>query len=107
MGSGLFYAVEVKRSASIVLNKEGAIDKFVKVMEMLRPDVAMLAFERYCAEGDDAEATKARLAEAAKDLRKRIGPWTKLEILVAQDVAGYDDFPVDFGSYGLRVRKYH
>lgn len=107
MLDGAFYAVEAKRSASIVLNKAGVLDKFVKVVGLLRPDVALLAFERYCAEGEDVETTKARLAEAARDIRERIGPWTKLEILVAQDVAGFDDFPADFGWYGRRVRKYH
>lgn len=107
MLNGAFYAVEAKRSASIVLNKAEAIDKFVKVIGLLRPDVALLAFERYCAEGEDVEATKARLTEAAKVIRERIGPWTKLEILVAQDVAGFNDFSADLGWYGRRVRKYH
>lgn len=104
---GAFHAVEAKRSASTFLNKAGAIDKFVKIIGLLRPDVALLAFERYCAEGEDEEATKARLAEAAKDIGERIRPWTKLEILVAQDVKGFDDSPADLGWYDRRVRKYH
>lgn len=107
MLDGAFYAVEAKRSASTFLNKTGAIDKFVKVIGLLRPDVALLAFERYCAEGEDVQAMKARLAEAARVIRERIGPWTKLEILVAQDVAGFNDFPADLGWHGRRVSKYH
>lgn len=107
MLDGAFYAVEAKLSASIFLNKAEALDKFVKVIELLRPDVALLVFERYCAEGEDVEATKAKLAEAAKMIRERIGPWAKLEILVAQDVAGFSDFSADLGWYGRRVRKYH
>lgn len=50
---------------------------------------------------------KARLAEAAKTIRERIGPWTKLEILVAQDVEGFNDLPTDLGWAGSRVRKYY
>lgn len=107
MLDGAFHAVEAKLSASIFLNKAEALDKFVKMIGLLRPDVALLAFERYCAEGEDAQATKARLAEAARVIRERIGPWTKLEILVAQDVEGFNDFSADLGWYGRRVRKYH
>ena len=51
--------------------------------------------------------TKARLAAAARNINERIGPWTKLEILVAQEVSGFDDFSADFGRYGHRVLKYH
>ena len=89
------------------LNKEGALDKFVKVVGQLRPDVALLAFERYCNEEGDVQATKKRLAEAAKIIRERIGSWAKLEVLVAQDVAGFNDFSADLGWYGPRVHKYH
>jgi hypothetical protein len=103
---GAFYAVEAKLSASTFLNKAEALDKFVKVMGLLRPDVAMLAFERYCAEAEDVQATKAKLAEAANAIRARIGPWTKLEILVAQDVEGFNEFSADLGWHGSRVRNY-
>lgn len=106
MLNGAFYAVETKRSASLVLNKAGALDKFVKVIGLLRPDVALLAFERYCAEGEDAQAMKERLAEAAKVTSDRIGPWTKLEIIVAEDVEGFNDFSADIGWHGRRVNKY-
>lgn len=102
-----FYAIEAKLSASIFLNKAGAIDKFVKIIGLLRPDVALIAFERYCAEREDEQATKARLTEAAKVIHERIHPCTKLEILVAQDVADFNDFPAGLGWYGRRVRKYH
>jgi predicted Zn-ribbon and HTH transcriptional regulator len=104
---GAFHAIEAKRSASTFLNKAGAIDKFVKIIGLLHPDVALVAFERYCAEGDDEQATKARLAEAAKVIQERISPWTKLGILVAQDVESFNDFPADLGWYGRRIRKYH
>ena len=83
MVDGEFNAVEVKRSASMFLNKEGAQDKFVKVVGMLRPDIALLAFEKYCVEGEDANAIRVRLTEAAGQIRERIGPWTKLRVLVA------------------------
>lgn len=107
MLNGAFFAVEAKRSASMFLNKAGTLDKFVKVIELLRPDVALLAFERYCSEGEDEQTTKTRLAEAANVVRERIGPWIKLEILVAQDIARFNDFPADLGWFGSRVTQYY
>lgn len=101
-----FYAVEAKVSASIFLSKAGLIDKFVKTIGLLRPDVALLAFEKFCGDEDDVEATKAKLADAGQLIRERIGPWTKLEILVAQDTHGFNDFPTDLGWYGHRVREH-
>ncbi len=106
MLDGVFYAVEAKKSASIFINKQGAIDKFIKVIEMLRPDVAVLAFERYCLEKEEEQEMKSRLVEVVKVIQERISPWTKLETHVAQEVAGYNDFPTDLGFYGPRVHKY-
>ena len=106
MLDGFFYAVEVKQSASAFLNGDGEIDKFVKVIERLRPDVALLAFERYCNEEANEQETKVSLAETAGTIRERIGAWTKLEVLVAQDVSGFNDFSANFGWYGPRIRDF-
>ena len=89
------------------LNKDGAQDKFVNVIGLLRPDIALLAFEQYCSEGEDANAIRARLTEAASQIRERIGPWTKLKVLVAQDDPSFNEFPADLGWHGRRVSKYH
>jgi len=105
MLDGKFYAVEVKASASIFLNKDGAIDKFLKVIGMLRPDVAMLSFERYGRKGNDVAAIKIKLQEAAKYIRVRLAPGTTLEILVAEDIGEFNDFPRDLGWYGRRTRE--
>lgn len=107
MLNGVFYAVEAKLSVSIFLNKTGSIDKFIKMVTMLKPDVALLAFKKFCSEARDMDATKAALAEASNQISKRISSKTKLEILVAQDVPGFDDFPTDLGWHGRRVREYH
>jgi hypothetical protein len=106
MVGGEFLAVEAKRTASMFLNKDGSFEKFVKVMALLRPDVAVLAFERYCPEGEDVAATRARLTGTARDIRERIGPWTELRVLVAQDDADFNEFPADLGWHGRRVGKY-
>jgi hypothetical protein len=106
MVDSVFYAIEAKRSASTFLGKGGAIEKFIKIIERLRPDVALIAFDRYCAEGEDVEGVKRRLTEAATAISEKVGQWTKLETLVAQDIRGFTDFPPDLGWHGRRVSKY-
>lgn len=104
--NGAFCAVEVKRTASTFLNGAEAADKFVKVVGLLRPDVAQLAFERYCPEpGDPEEPVRAQLEALAKDLRARIGPWTTLEVIVAQDQRSFREHSADLGWHGPRTRK--
>lgn len=100
-----FYALEVKTSASTFLNKSGAIDKFLKVIGLLHPDVAMLSFQRYCKEGEDVAGIKARLQEAAQYIRERLAPGTTLQILVAEDVKEFNDLPWHLGWYGHRTRQ--
>lgn len=107
MLAGEFVAVEVKQSATSFLNDSEALDKFVEVAKKLRPDVAMLSFQQYCPENEDSAATKARLMEAAAIIRGRIGPWIKLELLVAQDTQDFGEFTADLGWYGPRVREFN
>ena len=106
MLDGMFYAGEVKRSASVFLNVGGSLDKFVNIIKMLRPDVALLSFEKYCNQGEDEEAMRKRLTEATETIGERIAPWSKLKVLVAQDVAGFNDFSADLGWYGPRIHNH-
>lgn len=105
MLGGKFCAIEVKTSASVFLNKAGSVDKFVKIIGMLRPDIAMLSFERYGKEGDDLAGIKARLQDAAKSIRERLGPATTLQVLVAEDIQEFNAFPTALGWHGRRTRK--
>lgn len=101
-----FYAIEVKRSVTLFLNAPDAIDKFCNVVTRLRPDVAGLSFQRYCAQTEDEADTRERLRAAEADVQKRIGPWTKLEILVAEDEPSFNHFSADLGWVGSRVSRY-
>jgi hypothetical protein len=103
MLGGRFYAIEVKTSASIFVNKPGAIDKFLKVIGMLRPDVAMLSFERYSREPEDIAGIKKKLQEAVVSIRERLVPGVDLQILVAEDIEEFSDFPRDLGWRGGRT----
>jgi hypothetical protein len=102
---GTFYAVEVKSSAALFLNKADAVDTFIKVMRRLKPDVAMLSFEKYCPEGEDLEATKQRLSAVTKTIRDALAGEAELEVIVADDVADFRELGVDLGFHGPRLRR--
>lgn len=104
--NGIFHMVEVKLSASSFINKPNEQEKFIKLVGQLRPDVAMLSFERYCVEDKDTDITRNKLDQAAETIRNQIGPWTKLEIVVAQEFSEFNDFPLEIGWYGHRMQNY-
>jgi predicted RecB family endonuclease len=103
---GQFHAVEVKRHVSVFVNKPGAVDKFVKVMDLLRPDVAMLSFEAFCGAEENINDIKMALAQATKEITRRIAP-VKLVVIVADDVAGFNEHPPDLGWFGKRTQEFH
>ncbi len=102
---GNFYAAEVKFSASLFISKTDKVDNFVKEINIIQPDIALLAFERYCESEEDADATKASLNKIIDSIRKRIGTYIKLEIIVASDVEGFNEHPADLGWFGRRTHS--
>ena len=104
---GKLHAIEVKKSASTFLKKDGMSEKFVNIVKMLRPDIAMLVFERYCPDKTDEESIKRDLGALKNELQRQIEPWSKLEILVWDDIERLDKFSPSLGWYGHRTDKYH
>lgn len=107
MLDGKYYAVEVKYSASLFVNKRKEVDNFVKKINLLQPDIAMLSFERYCEKGEDIEIVKASLKKVSEELRKRIGSNIEFNTIVAHDVQGFNEHPPELGWFGRRTRKIH
>ena len=102
---GKFCAIEVKLSVSLFINKPGEVDNFVKKINLIQPDIAMLSFERYCEPEEDVAATKASLIKASDEIRKRIDSHIELKTIVAYDVQGFNDHPVDLGWFGRRTHS--
>lgn len=100
---GKFYAVEVKLSVSLFINKPGEVDKFIKKINLIQPDIAMLSFERYCEPEENVSATKASLIKASDEIRNHIGSHIELKTIVAYDVQGFNDHPADLGWFGRRT----
>lgn len=102
---GKFYAAEVKLSVSLFINKPGEVDNFVKEINLIQPDIGMLAFERYCERKEDVEDMKASLTEVSDYIRKHIGSHIELKTIVAYDVQGFNDHPVELGWFGKRTHS--
>ena len=103
---GSFYAVEVKLSAIGFIEKPDEINKFVEEIALIRPDIALLVFEQYCESETDLETTKIKLEEVLKDIAERVGKHITVETMVASDSSEFDEYPVDLGYRGRRVRKF-
>ncbi len=99
---GLHYAVEVKRTASQFLHKAGDLQKFVTIMNLLNPDVAMLSFERYCELDEDVPKVKQELAGIETGLLAQLASTIRLEIIVASDLPEFNDDSGEVGFLGPR-----
>ncbi len=96
---GKFYATEVEKSASSFTSKTDEINKFIKKINLIRPDVALLVFEQYCKEGENAEPIKEELKKVVADISKNVGNYIKVEIVVASDYSEFSEYPVDLRYY--------
>lgn len=104
MLDGKFYAVEVKLSASQFIDKPSEFEKYVRKMNLIRPDVALLSFERYSESVEHLEASKTALKETANLVRKGLMADIRLEVLVASDVPEFTDYSAELGFLGRRAR---
>lgn len=106
MVGGEFYAAEVKRSAESFVGDRAEIEKFARVISALRPDVALLAFTRYSFEGGEAAQVKMQLGSIIEELKDLVGVQTRFEVIVAEELDEFRNFPSNFGTYGPRLSRY-
>lgn len=102
MLGGKFGVLEAKRSASLFVGKPGEKDKFLSKVGILRPDVAVLAFERYCGEDQDAGQVKSALAKLIAEIKPLLPAITQLRVLVASEIAEFNEYSADSGITGSR-----
>ena len=102
---GMFYAVEVKLSAINFSESSEEIIKFTEKISLLKPDVALLAFEQYCKNENDLESAKNKLKEVVSDISRKIGQQIRVETIIASDFPAFNEHPIDIGYYGNRVIK--
>ena len=105
MLDGRFYAVEVKLSATGFTKKQDEINKFIKKISLIMPDVALLAFEKYCDLETNVVSAKEELKNVVKDISQKVGQHIKVETVVASDFEEFNELPLNLGYWGKRVLK--
>ena len=100
---GKFIAAEVKLSAIQLVQDSKLVDAFVRKINRIHPDVAMLSFEQYCEVTEEKESVKSSLNDLVQTIRSRIHSSIELKLIVAEDTPLFNDVPVDLGYIGERT----
>jgi len=103
---GAYCAVEVKSSVSLFVKKPGEKEKFIKKISRLRPDVAILCFERLSEEGINAEEMRQALSIACNQIKMQIDSKITLEIIIANDHDSFTKHPASLGRFGHRSQSH-
>lgn len=99
---GKFYAGEVKKSA-LGITKGEALEKYIKKIELLRPDVALLVFEQLCNEEGDKELAKTELTAAVEKIQQCNVVGLEVSVIIASDNPQFSEYPIDIGIMGKRT----
>lgn len=99
---GRFGAAEVKTSVSLFVHKVDEVEKFIEVVNLLTPDIAILSFEKYSNATEDLAELREKLSQTAATIQSRIEHGTKLEVIVASDIVEFGEFPTSLGHFGSR-----
>lgn len=81
---GKLYVGEVKKTVSQYLDKQEDINKFIEVIERIKPDVALLAFEAWGENEQDIQAAKQFISGVKKTI-EHLNPYIQVQILIAAD----------------------
>ena len=103
---GKLYVGEVKKTASQYLTKQEDINKFIEVIERIRPDVALLSFENWGENEQDIHAAK-HFISAVKEKIENLNPSIQVQILIAADHdASFNVYQPLYPQVGNNSREY-
>ena len=102
---GKYYAGEVKYTITDLLDSDGEVGSFLEKINLLRPDVAFLAFEtyRHPNQTEDIQSIKNRLNATIETLKLRICRHTEFQFVVAAENSEFNEFPHKLGPWGKRT----
>jgi hypothetical protein len=96
-------AGEAKKTACAFLN-EKAISSFVKQIQLIRPDIAILAFEGYGCDPDKLQEIKSQLENVKETIEQSIVDYgLEVNIIIADELSEY---PIQLYPIGKRVRTF-
>lgn len=100
---GKYMAGEVKLTASAFCDNEREVVNFIDEINLLQPDVAVLAFEMYCTDKNNTDHMRNRLEETFRAIRTSIRDDINLVKIVAEDIPEFFNFPEEIGPSGHRT----
>ncbi len=104
---GKLYIGEVKKSAAAFVNTEKEVNKFIEVLKKIKPDVALLSFEKYGDNSEEVKQTKIKLTEVREKIRNCGFPLEVKVLLAAESDPDFSEYPVSlYPSIGKRSRKF-
>ena len=102
---GKFCAVEVKKTATQLTKKPEAIEKFIRKIKTLRPDIAILSFESLSDEPNDFIEVRGSLNKIAAQVKAQSGiSKLQLQIFVADEIDDFRKSSNEIGIDGPRCR---
>jgi len=104
---GVFYIGEVKRSATSFLFKEREKEKFLSLIDKIKPNVALLVFKQYFHDTEDTNKEDVELALAAFQETFDLPKYKNVEFrcMIAEDDEDYMDYGLNYGGNDHRVHK--
>jgi len=87
------------------IEKPEETSKFIDKIKLIRPDIALLVFEKYCESETEMEHTKIALNKILAGVAKSVEPRIAVTTSFASNYKRFNDNPVDLGFQGKRVHK--
>jgi len=103
---GSFFIGEAKRSAEYFLFDTSEKDKYIKLIEHLNPDIAILVFEILSESAEKAKSVSEGLEFWKKDFKKRFGDSIELRIMIATEYPSFSEYSDSFAGGGEKVRAF-
>ena len=99
---GLFHAIEVKKTAAQLTFRDDEVEKYIKKIKVLKPDIALLMFENWSSNNNDNEIKEA-FKKIISKIRQESGlPNLKVQCIVANDFKNYSQYSYELGFDGKR-----
>ena len=103
---GKFIVGEVKKSALGFTEDENETQKFIKKINHIKPDTALLVFEQYSKESKDHKLAEQKLADALNTIENSIPEYIKVAVIFAKTDRKFTEYPIEVPpGYGPRTNK--
>ena len=105
--NGKFILGEIKKSSmNFTDSSKDEIQKFIKKINLLMPDIAILAFEQYSENNDDRDLAIQELISAKQQIKEAIPENVEIKSIIAsENDPDFSNFSVRIPIPGMRTQK--